>query len=102
MGTHLSSQRELSNEHQHDKVLMVLNLCVLVLWMKVASASDGLKVMLVMGTIQKYGVQYLFEEDSNIISILPNEKMASYFYPYPQSHVNFRLDGLKAYPNINS
>ena len=54
MGTHLSSQRELSNEHQHDKVLIVLNnLCVLVLWMKVASASDGLKVMLVMGTIQK-------------------------------------------------
>ena len=37
------SQQELSNEYQHDRVLMVFkNLCVLVLWMKVASALKGL------------------------------------------------------------
>ena len=39
-----STQRELSNEYQHDKVQMVFkNLCVLVLWIKVASAMEGLK-----------------------------------------------------------
>ena len=35
-----STQRELSNEYQHDRV--VKNLCILVLWMKVASALEGL------------------------------------------------------------
>ena len=36
--------RELSNEYQHDSVQMVFqNVCVLVLWMKVASALEGLK-----------------------------------------------------------
>ena len=43
-----SSERtpqELSNEYQHDRVKMVLkNLCILVLWTKVASALEGLKV----------------------------------------------------------
>ena len=39
-----STQRELSYEYQHDRVSMVFkNLCVLVLWMKVASALEGLK-----------------------------------------------------------
>ena len=38
-----SSQRELSNEYQHDWVLMVFgDFCVLVLWTKVASALEGL------------------------------------------------------------
>ena len=38
-----STQRKLSNEYQHDRVLMVFrNLCVLVLWTKVASALKGL------------------------------------------------------------
>ena len=38
-----SAQRELSNEYQHDRVSMVLeNLCILVLWTKVASALEGL------------------------------------------------------------
>ena len=36
------SQWELSNEYQHDRVKMVFkNLCILVLWMKVASALEG-------------------------------------------------------------
>ena len=38
-----SAQRELSNEYQHDRVQIVFkNLCILVLWMKVASALEGL------------------------------------------------------------
>ena len=39
-----STQRELSNEYQHDRVQIVFkNLCLLELWMKVASALEGLK-----------------------------------------------------------
>ena len=38
-----STQRELSNEYQHDKVKMVFkDLRALVLWTKVASALEGL------------------------------------------------------------
>ena len=38
-----STQREFSNEYQHDRVYMVFNnICVLVLWMKVALALEGL------------------------------------------------------------
>ena len=38
-----STQQELSNEYQHDRVKMVFkNLFVLVLWTKVASALEGL------------------------------------------------------------
>ena len=38
-----STRRELSNEYQHDRVLMVFEkICVFVLWMKVASALEGL------------------------------------------------------------
>ena len=40
-----SSQRELSNEYQHVRVSMIFkNLCILVLWTKVALALEGLKV----------------------------------------------------------
>ena len=39
-----STQRELSNEYQHDRVWMLFrNLCVRVLWTKVVSALKGLK-----------------------------------------------------------
>ena len=38
-----STRRELSNEYQHDRVLIVFkSLCVLVLWTKVGSALEGL------------------------------------------------------------
>ena len=41
-----STQRELSNEYQHDRVWMVFkDICVLVLEMKVASALEGLKLL---------------------------------------------------------
>ena len=37
------TQRELYNEYQHDRVLMDFkNLCVLLLWAKVALALEGL------------------------------------------------------------
>ena len=36
-----STQQELSNEYQHDRVKMVFkNLCILVIWTKVALAFD--------------------------------------------------------------
>ena len=39
-----STQRELSNEYQHDRVKMFFkNLCVFLFRMKVASALEGLK-----------------------------------------------------------
>ena len=38
-----STQQELSNEYPHDRVRIVFkDLCALVLWMKVAPASEGL------------------------------------------------------------
>ena len=47
MGTHLRvTQRELSNENQHVRVLIVFkNLCVLVFWTKAASALEGLSTL---------------------------------------------------------
>ena len=42
-----STRQELSNEYQHDRVSMVFeHICILVLWMKVASALEGLTVPL--------------------------------------------------------
>ena len=42
-----STRQELSNEYQHDRAFMVFtNFCVFVLSMKVASALEGLKVLL--------------------------------------------------------
>ena len=41
-----STQRELSNEYQYDRVSMVFkNICVFVLSTKVASALEGLKII---------------------------------------------------------
>ena len=42
-----SSQRELSNEYQHDRVTMIFkNLCILVIWIEVALALEGLSTIL--------------------------------------------------------
>ena len=42
-----STPRELSNEYQNDRVLMVFkNRCVLVPWTKVASAFGGLTLLM--------------------------------------------------------
>ena len=41
--SHESTQRELSNEYQDDRVKMDLrNICIMVLWTKVAPALEGL------------------------------------------------------------
>ena len=41
-----STQQELSNEYQHDRVQMAFkNLCILVLWLKVALALEGLNML---------------------------------------------------------
>ena len=38
----VSTEQELSNEYQQNRVLMVFkNLCILVLWMKVALVLEG-------------------------------------------------------------
>ena len=43
------TQQELSDEYQHGWVWMVFNnLCLLVLWMKVASALEGLVIPALM------------------------------------------------------
>ena len=45
-----STQRELSNEYQHDRVSMVFkNLCILVLRMKVSPALEGLRRFAIKG-----------------------------------------------------
>ena len=45
-----SAQQELSNEYQHDRVEMIFqNICVLVLWIKIASVLEGLKATLPVG-----------------------------------------------------
>ena len=45
-----SAQRELSNEYQHDRVWMVYKyLCICVLWTKVVSALEGLRMRLFWG-----------------------------------------------------
>ena len=50
-----STLRGLSNEYQHDRVSMIFkNLCVLVLWMIVASALEGLRWL--VGLICEYTV----------------------------------------------
>ena len=39
-----STQQEISNEYQHDRVLAVCkNLCFIVFWMTVAAALEGLR-----------------------------------------------------------
>ena len=39
-----NAQRELSNEYQHDRVYMAFkNSCVIVLWMTIVLALEGLK-----------------------------------------------------------
>ena len=51
-----STQRELSNENQHDRVQMIFQiLCILVLWTKLALALEGLTFRPAHMTIcQKY------------------------------------------------
>ena len=63
-----STQRELSNEYQQNRVWKVFkNICILVLWMKVGLALEGLKGIsknslwsfLTGGTTVIFGLIYL-------------------------------------------
>ena len=63
-----STQRELCNEYQHDRFFMVFkNLSVLVLWMKVALASEGLAFLCLSSLVENYSwnVGYL-ESNQNL------------------------------------
>ena len=56
-----STHQELSNEYQHDRVSMIFkNLCILVLWKKVALALEGLRgTGTGTGTVSKSTVLYI-------------------------------------------
>ena len=59
----MGTQRDLSNEYQHYRVWMVFkNLCVLVLWTKVASALEGLKLLryVTISILQRYDILMIF------------------------------------------
>ena len=65
-----STQRELCNEYQYDRVLLVCyqNLCVLVLWTKVASALEGL--------IWRGSNFLTAVSDYNIVKLRPHQGMS--------------------------
>ena len=56
-----SAHSELSNKYQHDKVPMIFkDVCILVLWSKVASALEGLKGNMSHTKIGEFMVHSLF------------------------------------------
>ena len=60
-----STQRELSNEYQHDRVKMIFrNLCVLVLGTKVASALKG--IILVCSPELRTNMFFIVENEKEI------------------------------------
>ena len=64
-----STQRELSNEYQHDKVKIVIkNCCIIVLWMKLSSALGGLRTILVV--LRVYGMVFLHIVCQKLLFIL--------------------------------
>ena len=69
-----STQRELSNEYEHDRVWMIFkNLCILVLWMKVASALEGLS------THSWYNTKYQFNMNKKISISIHSLKLSLFF-----------------------
>ena len=69
-----STQCELSNEYQHDRVYMVFkNLCILVFWTNVSSALKGLNVAENVTIIK-------ISSSLNITSIFYNIHSFSIFY----------------------
>ena len=65
-----STQQELSNEYQHDRVQMFFkNLCIPVLWMKVASAFEGLTHPMLRLTFRpKHNDTKIFEKHHKTLS----------------------------------
>ena len=82
-----STYRELSNEYQHDRVSMVFkNLCIIVLWTKVASAFEGLSIVksfpcaaidIVDGDIVAGGRTGMVEEDRVVDKTNPSSSQES-------------------------
>ena len=65
-----STLRELSNEYQHDSVKMVFkNLCIHVLWRKVASALEGLNTCSLLPFINEPS-NLLHGKNSHILSLV--------------------------------
>ena len=81
-----STQRELSNEYQHGRVWMFFkNLCILVLWTKVASALEGL-ITTVYTTV---GVRGVFSRQ------VCHHKYNSGWWPMDQEIYQQLLSGFK-------
>ena len=59
-GTFNSTQQDLSYEYQHDRIFK--NVCVLVPWKKVASASEGLNERCTKEIHYKYNLSYLWND----------------------------------------
>ena len=93
-----STQQELSNEYQHDRVWMIYkNLCILVLWTKVASALKGLKPF----TLKSFSrnIVCYFHTFRNNLGI--KQKIAKYFKEscclYSDQHFSFKCFPKNAY-----
>ena len=55
-----STEQERSNEYQHDRVYMIFkDLCIRVLWMKVALALEGLTVSKFLNPYLKNRIVYI-------------------------------------------
>ena len=74
-----STQRELSDEYQHDRVWKVFyNLCILVLWVKVVSALERLRTsLLVAKWITMSCIKKLVTAQVSIIFNTPNTVLFS-------------------------
>ena len=65
-----STRWELSNEYQHDRVKMIFkNLCVLVLWTKIASALEGLMDVLSQFRSKVYIFLFLLYVTDDFVAI---------------------------------
>ena len=63
-----STQQELSNEYQHDRVWTIFkNLCILVFWTKVALALEGLTLILLVAKVENGSYDIALETCSTIV-----------------------------------
>ena len=75
-----STQRELSNEYQHDRVWMVFkDFCILVLWTKVVSALKGL-ISEYWSSVYEQGRMPSWKP----IIVIQGSSLAESSLPYPQ------------------
>ena len=68
-----STQLELSNEYQHDRVQMVIKgICILVLWIKEASALEGFLHHLVLANLATCSVRFKVLEGLTLMLLVAN------------------------------